>query len=71
MPRVRAIWARGVPGLVEGLGGGDGVDRECRAPRVAAGGAGCCDISGGAFGGDGSLEFGYGAPKTWKIRRPM
>lgn len=50
----------GGAGLVEGLGSGD-VGRGAWAAGVAAGGAGRCDSGGGAFGGDGSLEFCDGA----------
>ncbi|KQH79076.1 hypothetical protein AO501_07970 [Mycobacterium gordonae] len=56
MPRVRAIWARGVPASL-GSSSGDGVTAEAGA----AGGAGDGYPGGGAFGSDGAFELCDGA----------
>lgn len=58
--RARDLGA-GSAGLVEGLDGRDDVSGEAGPAGVTAGRAGCRDSGGGAFGGDGALEFGDGA----------
>jgi hypothetical protein len=57
-------------GLVESLGGGDGVDRESRPARMAAVRTGCCDSSGGALGGDGAFKLGDGPEDVEDQRAP-